>query len=160
MAANMPTYFSVCTFLLALVVSAGLSGCEKIYDGDRLSPKTSQRLRHIGLLHPGEKIYQFYSNAPNKAAGAGNFYTTERIAHYWLDDNKRKTQVQSAYYKDIVRIDTMPLDKALTYVSYMVVTKKDGSHFQVYVGGKKPAVSAFFEHAIAHWKAATCAISD
>lgn len=142
--------------ILLLIVSASLLGCSKVYNGEQLSLKTVNRLQILGLLNPGEKIYQFYSNAPNEAAGAGNFYTTERIAHYWLAGDKQKTQVNFAYYQDIARIDTVYLDKALTYVSYMVITRKDGSHFQVYVGGKKPVVSAFFEHATAHWKAAVC----
>lgn len=153
----MRTSFSSGISGILLTVSAGLSGCSKVYSGEQLSLKTVKRLQNLGLLNPGERIYQFYSNAPNEAAGAGNFYTTQRIAQYWLASDKRKTEVNFAYYQDIVRIDTLYLDKALTYVSYMVVTRKDGSHFQVYVGGKKPVVSAFFEHATAHWKAAVCA---
>jgi hypothetical protein len=142
--------------LLLLLASFCFVSCEKVYNGEQLSSKTLNRLHSLGLLAPDENIYQFYSNAPNKAAGAGNFYTTQRIANYWLDGDKQKTQINFAYYKDIARIDTVYLDKALTYISYMVVTRKDGSHFQVYVGGKKPVVSSFFEHIIAHWKAATC----
>jgi hypothetical protein len=135
----------------------GLAGCEKVYNGEQLSPRTVQRLRSLGLLHPHEKIYQFYTNASAKAAKAGNFYTTERLASYWLADDSRKTQLNSAYYRDIARIDTFYLPTALTYVSYMAVLKKDGTRFRVYVGGKKPVVSSFFEHAMAHWQAAACA---
>ncbi|WP_151088351.1 hypothetical protein [Hymenobacter baengnokdamensis] len=152
----MRAHFIVSPLLWALPAAGCLFSCNKVYEGEQLSPKTSQRLQRLGLLNPGEKIYQFYSNAPNKAAGAGNFYTSERIAQYWLDDDKQKTQLSFAYYKDITRIDTTYLDKTLTYISYMVITRKDGSQFQVYVGGNKLVVSAFFEHSIAHWKAATC----
>lgn len=146
----------ISALLWILIAAASFLSCNKVYNGEQLSPKTSQRLQRLGLLNNGEKIYQFYSNAPNKAASAGNFYTSARIAQYWLDSDKRKTQLNFAYYKDIARIDTIYLDKALTYTSYMVITRKDGSQFQVYVGGKKLVVSAFFDHAIAHWKAATC----
>jgi hypothetical protein len=142
--------------VIVLFATTGLLGCEKIYTGEQLAPRTIKRLQQLRLLNPQEKVYQFYTNAPNKAAGAGSFYTTERIASYWLDKDKRKTQIHFAYYKDIARIDTIYLDKALTYVSYMTVLKRDGSRFQVYVGGKKPIVSAFFEHAMAHWQAAAC----
>lgn len=152
----MRTYFAIYVWSGLLIVASSLGGCEKVYNGEQLSTKTLQRLQRLGLLKPGERVYQFYSNAPNQAAGAGNFYTSERIAQYWLDDDKRKTQLNFAYYKDIARLDTTYLDEALTYVSYLVVTRKDGSQFRVYVGGKKPTVSAFFDHATAHWRAATC----
>jgi hypothetical protein len=152
----MQPHFTVGTWLVVLVATGSLSGCSKVYDGEQLSSKTLARLQRIGLLNPGEKIYQFYSNAPTQAAGAGNFYTSQRIAQYWLASDKRKTQLNFAYYKDIARLDTVYLAEALTYVSYMVVTRKDGSHFRVYVGGTKPTVSSFFEHATAHWRAATC----
>jgi hypothetical protein len=151
----MRTPLTVCAWLLLLITSS-LAGFSKVYNGEQLSPKTLQRLQYLGLLNPGERVYQFYSNAPNQAASAGNFYTSKRIAQYWLDDDKRKTQLNFAYYKDIARLDPTYLDKTLTYVSYLVVTRKDGSQFRVYVGGQKPTVSAFFDHAIAHWRAATC----
>jgi hypothetical protein len=144
------------TLMLVLATTIALSACNKIYDGEQLSSKTINRLKSLKLLNSRERIYQFYSNAPSKAAGAGNFYSTERIAHYWLDDDKRKHEVGFAYYKDIAHIDTVYLTKTLTYISYMVITRKDGSQFRVYVGGKKPQVRTFFEHAVAHWKAATC----
>lgn len=142
------------TLLLTGLLAVGVSSCEKVYPGYRLSETTIQRLRNLGLLDSNERVYEFYTNAPNKAAGAGNFYTTKRLAHYWLPSDKRKTQLNSAYYAEIARIDTTYLDKSLTYISYMTITKKDSSRFQVFVGGKKPVVRSFFEHAIAHWRAA------
>jgi hypothetical protein len=141
------------TLLFTSLLAVAVSSCEKVYPGYQLSKKTIQRLHHLGLLDADERVYEFYTNVPDKAAGAGNFYTTKRLANYWLDSDKRKNQLNSAYYSEIARIDTMYLDKSLTYISYMTVTKKDSSHFRVFVGGKKPIVRSFFEHAIAHWRA-------
>lgn len=155
MISNM-NYLSVLA-LLPVTVIFTFTSCNKIYTGEELDSKTIQQINRLGLLNQNEKIYQFYSNAPFRKANAGNFYSSQRIAGYWLDDRKERTQVNFAYYSSIARIDTTYLDKSLTYVSYLTITRKDGSHFKVYVGGKKPAVRTFFRNAIMHWKASTCA---
>lgn len=139
--------------LLLLTPAALVFSCTKIRTGEELTPAQLRQLRQLGLLNSHERVYQFYSNAPFREASAGNFYSTERIASYWLDADKRKTRVDFAYYRAIARIDTSYLDKTLTYLSYLTITRRDGSSFRVYAGGKKPAVRAFFEQATAQWRA-------
>ena len=143
-------------YLLIFAIVSALAACAKIRNREELDSKDIQQIRNLKLLNLHEEIYQLYSNAPFRKSDAGNFYSTERIANYWLDSNKRKNQVNSAYYHVIAHIDTVYLDRTLTYLSYMTITRKDGSNFRVYAGGKKPAVKAFFEQAIAHWKASAC----
>ena len=68
--------------------------------------------------------------------------------------NSEKSESAFAYYKDIRKIDTVYI-VALTYSSYMLVTRQDNSKFKVYVDGKKEDVKVFFESAIHEWQKRT-----
>jgi hypothetical protein len=134
--------------LLALVC---LASCQKIETGKTLSKKQIEYIKSLGLLDDNETIIKFYSEFTKKKAG--NFYTDKRMAEYWIDEsNSSKDHRNSAWYSEIVAIDTNYMHGALTYAPYMWVTKKDGTHFKVCVEGSHKAVKAFFEDAIKIWK--------
>lgn len=40
----------------------------------------------------------------------------------------------------------------LSYTSYILVTKKNGDNFKVYVDGKQSEIKYFFEDALKEWK--------
>ncbi|MBN8685745.1 MAG: hypothetical protein J0M10_01960 [Chitinophagales bacterium] len=123
---------------------------QKIETGQTLKKETTDLIRSLGLLNEGEQIIQYYSNY--KPSRAGSFFTTKRIAHYWLDDNdKSKNDTSSAFYPEIAAIDTTYAVRD-TYAQYMTITKKDSSQFNLYVDGKKHEVRSFFEEAILTWK--------
>jgi hypothetical protein len=138
---------------LLLTLATLFVSCSHIHNGKELSSREIQQIKEIGLLNPQEKIYQFYSNAPFNKTNAGNFYSTERIAHYWLDDNKRKTQVNFAYYRDIKRITTTYNPHGDFVIPFITVIKKDSTQFNVYVEGDKSDVKFFFDSCFLHWRA-------
>jgi len=136
-----------------LVVAAavvGLSSCERIYRGDQLSPSETARIRTLAQLSADEQIYQFYSNNGG-VEGAGNYYTTKRIGHYWRYQRTQKTE--SAYYQDVARITINYNPPGDFVIPYLLVTRKDSTQFKVYVGGEREQVRDFFVKCRAHWKA-------
>ena len=133
-------------FLFFLFIS-----CQNKIETDRtLSRKDKNFIYSLGLIDKGEKILKFYSEFKNEVAG--NFFTDKRIAKYWIDErNKSENLVISAYYHDIVKIDTVYYAGA-TYCPYMEITKIDGSRFKVCVEGKRNEIKDFFEQALEIWK--------
>jgi hypothetical protein len=143
-----------CSFLNRLLIGAaaavGLSSCERIYRGDELSPSETAQIKALAHLSADEQIYQFYSNNGG-VEGAGNYYTSKRIGHYWR--NERDLETESAYYQDVARL-TMAYNPPGDFViPYLLVTRKDSTQFRVYVGGEREQVRDFFVSCRAHWKA-------
>jgi hypothetical protein len=121
----------------------------KIETDSTLNEKDKKFIYSLGLLDKDEKILKFYSEFKNQVAG--NFFTDRRIAKYWIDENdKSKDQINSAYYRNIAKIDTIYYAGA-TYCPYMEVTKIDGFSFKVCVDGKPNEIKAFFEQALDIW---------
>ncbi|BAV06991.1 hypothetical protein SAMN05421788_102381 [Filimonas lacunae] len=119
--------------------------------GDELKNTDIKRMRALHLLDEKECVIRFYSEYENKYAG--NFYTDKRIASYWIDPgNASKNKVFSALYTEVKSLDTV-YDAGLTYCSYIRVTRKDGTIFQVCAGERRNDVSLFFEGVFKQWKA-------
>lgn len=138
--------------LIPIISFSGLTSCsnQRIETGEKLSPETIVLIKRLGLLNEDENIIKYYSNfRQNKA---GNFFTTKRIAHYWLDSHRKEENDTSfAFYSDIAYIDTI-FDVPDTFAPYMTITKTDSSKFKVYIGGTKNEMKSFFEEAIQTWK--------
>lgn len=80
--------------------------CNRIERGDQLNKEDINRIQQLGLLDPGEKIIKFYSEFKKQVAG--NFFSNKRVAKYWIDEhNKTKNGISSAYYGDIISIDSI-----------------------------------------------------
>ena len=140
------TYFTILVFILGFISCT----TENIETGETLEIETQDLIKSLGLLSKDEKILKYYSNF--EKTKAGNFFTTKRIAHYWLDDyDSTKNDTSFAFYKDIAYIDTI-YKVYETFAPYMEVTKKDSSKFRVYVEGQKNEIKHFFEEAILTWK--------
>lgn len=139
-------YFSILIFLLGFISCTN----EKIETGQTLEKETRDLIKSLGLLSEDEKILKYYSNFEKDKAG--NFFTTKRIAHYWLDDyDDAKNDTSFAFYEDVAYIDT--IYKVFdTYAPYMEITKNDSSKFKIYVEGRKNEIQIFFEEAILTWK--------
>lgn len=127
------------------------SACSnKIETGDTLKKQDFDRLYFLNLLDTNERLYKFYSEFKNSVAG--NFYSDKRLASYWLDErDTSKNKVEYAFYKDIVKIDTVYYAGA-TYCPYMRITRTDSSSFKVCVDGKRQEIADFFNEAIRIWK--------
>jgi len=124
--------------------------CNKIETDDTLNKKDKAFIRSLRLLDKDEKIYKFYSEYKKRVAG--NFFTDERMASYWIDEkDEDKNKIEFAYYSDIVSIDTVYY-AGLTYCPYMMVKKTDSTQFKVCVEGKREDIKAFFEDALRLWK--------
>jgi hypothetical protein len=81
----MRNYFNV-TFILLLLIS-----CNKIENSKTLDKKDIEFIQSLGLLEDDEIIYGFYSEFKNSVAG--NFFTDQRVASYWIDErNSKKTK--------------------------------------------------------------------
>lgn len=104
----------------------------------------------LARLSADEQIYQFYSNNGG-VEGAGNYYTTKRIGHYWR--YQRAQETESAYYQDVARVTINYNPPGDFVIPYLLVTRKDSTQFKVYVGGERGQVRDFFAKCRAHWKA-------
>ncbi|RZK31034.1 MAG: hypothetical protein EOO57_16920 [Hymenobacter sp.] len=133
-----------------MLASLGLHACDTIYKGDQLSSAELAHIRALGLLDSDEKIYQFYSNFKG-VKGAGNFYTTKRIAHYWRYHETQQTDF--AYYRDIAAINLTPHPAGDFTIPFLTIVKKDKTQFRVYVDGRATEVTAFFASCRTHWLA-------
>lgn len=124
----------------------------KIETSNTLTKQDFDRLYALNLLDKNEQLYKFYSEF--KKSVAGNFFTNKRLASYWLDEHdKSKNKIEFAFYKDIVKIDTVYF-AGLTYCPYLLITRNDNSSFKVCVEGKKQEITEFFNDAIDKWKQA------
>ncbi len=140
----MRNYFSV-TLILLLLIS-----CNKIENSKTLDKKDIEYIKSLGLLKEDETIYGFYSQF--KISVAGNFFTNQRIASYWIDKrNSKRNIVKFAYYNEIIKIDTV-YNVGVTYSPYLLVTKANDSTFNVCVDGEKEEIKAFYEGVIREWK--------
>jgi hypothetical protein len=126
-----------------------LPSCTKIYTGEELSSKEIEHIKKLGLLDSGEEIYQFYSN--NGVKGAGNFYTTKRVARYW--HHQQDKQNEFAYYKDIARISLTYHPHGDFVIPSMTIIKNDSTQFKVYAEGEEAEVKSFFDNIQTHWRA-------
>ncbi len=127
-----------------------LTACNKITTGDKLDKKDIRRIQQLGLLDKGETIIKFYSEFKNSVAG--NFFTNKRLASYWQDEQKNsKNKVNSAFYRDIISIDTVFYAGA-TYSPYMSVMRKDSSTFKVCFDGNRGEIRRTFLEAIETWR--------
>jgi len=96
----MRNYFNV-TLILLLLIS-----CNKIENSKTLDKKDVGYIKSLGLLEDDETIYGFYSQFKNSIAG--NFFTNQRLASYWIDKrNSKRNIVKFAYYNEIIKIDTV-----------------------------------------------------
>ncbi len=124
--------------------------CNKITTGDNLTKSDIQRIKELGILNEDEKIIKFYSDYKNNVAG--NFFTDKRIASYWQDENnKKRNKINSVYYQDVKRIDTVTYAGA-TYSPYLMVICKDSTTFKVYFDGEKSEIQKTFKEVISMWK--------
>ena len=136
-------YFTFLVFLLLL-------SCNKIEDSNSLDHEDIRYIENLKLLGKGETIKKFYSVDENKISG--NFYTNRRVASYWIDrKNPKKNETYFAYYKEILKFDTV-YNAGLTYSPYIIVTKTNGTSFKVFADGSKEEIRAFFEGALTEWK--------
>jgi hypothetical protein len=76
-------YIVACLSLITLISCAN----EKIETGQTLNKETLDLVKSLGLLDDNEQIVKYYSNFQKDKAG--NFFTTKRIAHYWLDNHDK-----------------------------------------------------------------------
>ena len=114
-----------------------------------MTNKDIERLRALNLLDTNEQLFKFYSEYRKHVAG--NFYTDKRFASYWLDErDSTRNKVEFAFYKDVVRIDTVYFAGA-TYCPYMLITRADNSSFKVCVDGTKKEITEFFTDAMSKW---------
>lgn len=140
----MRNYFNV-TFILLLLIS-----CNKIENSKTLDKKDIEYIKSLGLLEDDETIYGFYSEFKNSVAG--NFFTDQRLASYWIDErDSNKNKVKFAYYNEIIKIDTV-YNVGVTYSPYLLVTKTNDSTFRVSVDGEKEEIKAFYKGVIREWK--------
>lgn len=138
------------TLLLFLSSCYWILEKQGILSEEKLSAKDLNRIRSLKLLDKDEHIIKFYSNYQRKVAG--NFYTDKRLAMYWLDEyHEEDRKVRSAFYSDIIAIDTTA-NVSSTYCPFLLVTQKDSTQFQVYVDGTPQEIKAFFEEAIQLWQ--------
>lgn len=135
-------------FLLIIVFL--FFSCNKIENQNTLSKGDIQYVKSLKILDDNETIYQFYSEF--KIKYAGNFYSNKRIASYWIDKrDTKKNEISFAYYRDILKIDTI-YNAGATYCPYFLVTTKNGNTFKVSVEGEKKEIKSFFEGALKEWR--------
>jgi hypothetical protein len=134
----------MCLILLVLL------SCNSIKTGDQLSKDEILKIHKLGLLEKDEKVIAFSSQSSNIVSG--NFYTDRRIASYWQDKhNSAENEANSAFYKDIISIDTV-VYAGLTFAPFMTITKKDSTSFKAYFDGEKKSVRKLFKDVFEKWE--------
>ena len=124
--------------------------CNKITSGNDLTESDIQKIKALGILDDNEKIIKFYSEYKKNVAG--NFFTNKRIASYWKDENNEtKDKINIAFYKDIIRMDTITYAGA-SFSPYINVMRKDSTVFKVCFDGEKAEIRKTFKEAISIWK--------
>ena len=131
-------------FFIAILVS-----CNRIESGDKLSKSDISHIENLYNLDGSETIINFYSEFKNSVAG--NFYTEQRIASYWIDEeDESKNEINSAYYTEIIHIDTV-IYAGATYSPYLKITKGDSSSFKVSFDGEKTELRKIFNDVLSRW---------
>lgn len=136
--------------ILIGVISFLFIACNKITSGNDLTESDIQKIKQLGILNDNEGIIKFYSEYKKNVAG--NFFTNKRIASYWKDENnKTKDKINSAFYQDIIRIDTIT-NAGASFSPYINVMRKDSTQFKVCFDGEKAEIRKTFEEVISIWK--------
>jgi hypothetical protein len=133
--------------LILLIIN--LIGCTLIKNDDNLTESDLKYIRSLGLIDENENILKFSSSMNIKTSG--NFITDKRLASYWIDKDDNKSYKDFAFYSDIVKIDSVDKTNALTYASYLEITKRDSSRFKVYIDGDKDKYRSFIKIANTKW---------
>lgn len=138
-------------FPLMIAMLCIISACSPPKNETNLTPAELVFIQNLGILGQNEEIEVFESNSGFKGMKeSGNFITSSRIAHYWIDDDER--QINSAFFhSDIDSITQTDLVTKLTYASYLTVYKNDGTHFKVYVDADSTRTYQFFNKARNNW---------
>jgi hypothetical protein len=131
--------------VLLILISCSLTG-----RGDKLDESDLRYLENLGLLDKNENVLFFTSSLSIKRSG--DFITNKRVASYWIDKDESKTFKDFAYYQDIIKIDSVNLTQAWTNNSYLKITRKDGSSFNVYINDDNENYQTFVEIANENWK--------
>lgn len=134
------------TFLIFIFSS--LISCSLIDSNRKLNDSDLRYIENLGLLNKEENVLYFSSSGSIKQSG--NFITNKRIASYWIDKDTSKSYKESAYYSDIIELDSINLTDAWTVNSYLIITKKDNSKFKVYIN--KDKYYKFSESAFDNWE--------
>ncbi|TFF39531.1 hypothetical protein [Mucilaginibacter psychrotolerans] len=137
---------------MAVLFTACNTGAKR---GKDLSEKDLQYIRKLGLLDKDENIIQFDAQGATlwySVKQGGSFFSDKRVAGYWVaQDERQKTKVDYAFYKDIDSIALKDRSTALTYASYLTVFKHDGTKFRAYINGNKQKVEYFYKSALGEW---------
>lgn len=137
------------SFLINFVSLVLLVSCNKIETNDTLNKSDISLIQDLSLIDKNEKIIKFYSEY--RKENSGNFFTNKRVANYWIDKRDgTKSVTNNAYYKDIKSIDTI-YNAGISYCSYLIINKIDGTSFKVSVEGDKTEVKSFFEDLLLEW---------
>lgn len=134
-------------FFIAILVS-----CNRIENGNKLSKSDITRIENLYNLDKSETIINFYSEFKNSVAG--NFYTEQRIASYWIDvEDGAKNEINSAFFSEITQIDTV-IYAGATYSPYLKITKANNSSFKVCFDGEKTKLRKIFNDVLNYWNIA------
>ena len=139
------------TLLSIFIILTFLSSCSsnKIETASTLTSQDLNLIHSLNILDKDEKLIKFYSEYQKNVAG--NFFTDKRVAHYWLDEHdKTKNSIEFAFYKDIIKIDTV-FNAGATYCPYLLITRQDSSSFKVCVDGKREEINSFFAETFNTW---------
>jgi hypothetical protein len=139
--------------LLAVLFTTCNTGAKR---GKYISEKDIQYIRKLGLLDNDENIILFDAQGATLRYGikqGGSFFSDKRIAGYWIaQDERQKTKIDYAFYKDIDSIALKDRSTALTYSSYLTVYKHDGTKFRAYIDGNRKKINYFYKSALEEWK--------
>jgi hypothetical protein len=135
------------TIFLIFVLNALIS-CSLIDNQKKLNDSDLIYLKDLGLLGEEESVLCFSPSINIKSSG--NFITNKRIASYWFDKDTSKSFKESAFYSDIIELDSLNLTNAWTVNSYLTVTKKDNTKFKVYI--EKDKYYDFVKIAFENWE--------
>lgn len=119
-------------------------------DSESLSDSDIQYINGLGLIDNGEEIVRISSTSFLKSEG--NFITDKRLVSYWIDNDTTKSFKKFAFYSDIIDIEAVDKSQSWTRASYLIIKKRDGSQFNLYVDGDSLRLNLFRQTAFDYWK--------
>jgi hypothetical protein len=137
-------------FVFTLGPEFGLLPSASVVRGEKLLAHDIKFMQRAGIIHPGEKVEYFYSDALLMIRNDGNGFTARQVFSYWVDNN------------DYFNVDTVEFDDIgdikVTWASgfgdntVVEVFRNDQSRVILYVSSIDSKDKLFVQHLMARWK--------
>lgn len=145
--------FVTLAMVLEVLFILGITPGTQVLMGDRVHARHVAWMRSSGILHPGEAIEYFYSEAFLSMRAQGCVVTARRVTAYSKGLVFGELSIQSATYDEILDIDVTYSDSALENTEVFIRTDEDDG-FSFYLSTEAEGDRRCVNRLMHLWKAA------